>query len=758
MIKSKERVFTASDRITDCTFSPKIKTPFHVTFAFGGSGFAKQSLTPKRHCNFSPQTPKVSGKLLFSETSFTSTKKAIKPIKEENNRIVSGPNSPPSTPFRFHSFPASLPRVHPRQKNLLRKRPTAEEESFDFSHNKNMSHDTVNTSVSSISVGSPVSFKRCTSPRRNDWCSNVNDEKKVPIQLFMSEESFLEDEVIGTRLNFNSLFSPTLEQKSNVRDEEATPVLESKEVLKELPSNDLTRTYDTTRTSSYPSRCSTPPRRNDSTLNESSIRTRQEQFCYDTSQCSPIIRTNDAPSSPWGDQKETLSISQYIESSSSLAKNRPMPDMTAFLGSSSTSSPLKLICPPTPVRTPTWVHNDPRYSLNSNQILADRNLGGFSSSEQILFDSGDDNIIRDKEHPEALVGVTISFHKNFDNLGQIGSGTFADVYKVRDRDGGNLYAIKRNRRQFRGKRDREMALGEVRTMLKLQSGEGCPYLLLFIRAWQEDGYFFSQTELCCRDSVRNLILNIRNGLDKHPSIIKHITNQTRLIPESSIWKICHDVAAGLKHIHSHGIVHYDIKPSNLYFVFDETLGCICKIGDFGIAGNIGSTEDGQEGDTKYMPQELLSSSVKHPSADLFSFGLTLYELASQLVWELPVEGPRWHEIRNGGPALVFSEERSFELVQLIRRMIGSDTKKRPRSEEILSIGKTKEMGTMRDAFLVDYVRDVEEFDAERERQRAAFQKDAMLRRCTPTGSFLGNNTVADAERNWTVRTPTSGLF
>ena len=108
----------------------------------------------------------------------------------------------------------------------------------------------------------------------------------------------------------------------------------------------------------------------------------------------------------------------------------------------------------------------------------------------------------------------VTFATDFENLGIIGSGAFADVYKVKSLSDRKQYAIKRNRRQFRGKRDRERALSEVRTMQKLQL-EGnrnnsrtqvrSPFLLRFIKAWQEDGFFYSQTELCSRCNCRHLL-------------------------------------------------------------------------------------------------------------------------------------------------------------------------------------------------------------------------------------------------------------
>ena len=211
-----------------------------------------------------------------------------------------------------------------------------------------------------------------------------------------------------------------------------------------------------------------------------------------------------------------------------------------------------------------------------------------------------------------------------------------------------------------------------------------------------------------------------------PHDIDTITD-ARLLPEATIWKICHDVSAGLSHIHSHGIVHHDIKPDNIFFVLHPRLGTLCKIGDFGMAGDIGTIEDGQEGDTVYMPQEILSSAAKQPSGDIFSFGLTLYELASSKTWILPVEGARWHEIRSGSHVPELPPERNKYLGNLIQNMIKPTSENRPTADDILNIEEVKQASIERDTFLTEYVHDVQNHDQMRERVFLSAQSEANER-------------------------------
>ena len=79
--------------------------------------------------------------------------------------------------------------------------------------------------------------------------------------------------------------------------------------------------------------------------------------------------------------------------------------------------------------------------------------------------------------------------------------------------------------------------------------------------------------------------------------------ETPVIGDATIWHIVRDVAAGLRHIHDKGVVHLDIKPANLLISAEGTV----KIADFGMAAMQGTTDDGREGDTRYITIFLRSS-------------------------------------------------------------------------------------------------------------------------------------------------------
>jgi len=101
-----------------------------------------------------------------------------------------------------------------------------------------------------------------------------------------------------------------------------------------------------------------------------------------------------------------------------------------------------------------------------------------------------------------------------------------------------------------------------------------------------------------------------------------------LLPLPKVLLIVARVADALSYAHANGIVHRDIKPANIMY---EPESDTVKVTDFGIARATDSskTTTGMVlGTPSYMsPEQLAGKKVEGPS-DIFSLGVTLYQLAS----------------------------------------------------------------------------------------------------------------------------------
>jgi len=95
------------------------------------------------------------------------------------------------------------------------------------------------------------------------------------------------------------------------------------------------------------------------------------------------------------------------------------------------------------------------------------------------------------------------------------------------------------------------------------------------------------------------------------------------------------VLSALSYAHAHNIIHRDIKPANMML----TPQGVVKLMDFGIArsGTDASlTSTGTTlGSLNYMPPEQVRGESADPRSDIYSFGVSLYEL---LTGKLPFQG------------------------------------------------------------------------------------------------------------------------
>jgi serine/threonine protein kinase len=141
------------------------------------------------------------------------------------------------------------------------------------------------------------------------------------------------------------------------------------------------------------------------------------------------------------------------------------------------------------------------------------------------------------------------------------------------------------------------------------------------------------------------------------------------------------IAHGMKYLHSHKIVHRDLKSPNI--LLDERM--LPKIADFGLGHFVAECTGGEQtavGTPVWMAPELIDSKQYGPAVDVYAYGIILYEMYTE---KMPFEG--WDRVQ------IFAQvatkgvrpelpETASSLAQLIVQCWDADPDKRPTFEEI----------------------------------------------------------------------------
>ena len=154
--------------------------------------------------------------------------------------------------------------------------------------------------------------------------------------------------------------------------------------------------------------------------------------------------------------------------------------------------------------------------------------------------------------------------------------------------------------------------------------------------------FFREAESAGRLTHPHIITVYDAGEDKHLAYIAmeylhgtpmtQFTDPKKLLAPNKALELCARTADALDYAHNQGVIHRDIKPANLLYSLRQDL---LKISDFGVARltDNNRTKTGIVlGTPMYMSPEQLNAETLAGHSDLFSLGVTLYEL---LVGEVP---------------------------------------------------------------------------------------------------------------------------
>lgn len=191
-----------------------------------------------------------------------------------------------------------------------------------------------------------------------------------------------------------------------------------------------------------------------------------------------------------------------------------------------------------------------------------------------------------------------------------GHGGFGTVYQGLFR--GTLVAVKQIFQNVNAENSASIE-DEAITLVNLRH----PNVVLFMGFVHEPGKLWIVTEYCSRGSLRDFL-----------------DDETMTLTQSRILKFALGTARGLAYLHGQDppVLHLDLKTSNVLI----SSGWDAKLADFGLSRSVDKVEKGAfAGTMQYAAPEILEANAFSTAADIYSFGICLWEIAAR---EIPFHG------------------------------------------------------------------------------------------------------------------------
>jgi len=210
------------------------------------------------------------------------------------------------------------------------------------------------------------------------------------------------------------------------------------------------------------------------------------------------------------------------------------------------------------------------------------------------------------------------FIPGYEILNKLGSGVFGEVYKLRKTSIGKFYAVK-----FLRVEDEALRNAVVRELesVKLLAQVDHPNLVSIEDQGEVEGIPYIVMSYAGDRTLKRV-------LEDGP------------LPANQAADCFGQICAGVEALHERSIVHFDLKPANIYLK-----DAIARVGDYGLSKLVSQTQHSLSfgrGTPYYMAPEMLKRRGDHRS-DIYSLGVILFEC---LCGEVPFRGDtEWEVLR-----------------------------------------------------------------------------------------------------------------
>ena len=185
------------------------------------------------------------------------------------------------------------------------------------------------------------------------------------------------------------------------------------------------------------------------------------------------------------------------------------------------------------------------------------------------------------------------------------------------------------------------------------------------------------------NNTLNIVTEYADDGDLNKKILK-LKERKSPFTEKQIIDYLTQICLALNHIHKKKIIHRDLKSGNVFL----TKSGLIKLGDFGIAKGFKNTWEKAKtkvGTPYYLSPEIINSKPYDLKSDIWALGVLLYEM---MTFKMPFNA-------NSLPSLSLKIIKGYyqpppssyskDLIDLVKRCLNLDPKKRPTAESILKL-------------------------------------------------------------------------
>lgn len=192
----------------------------------------------------------------------------------------------------------------------------------------------------------------------------------------------------------------------------------------------------------------------------------------------------------------------------------------------------------------------------------------------------------------------------FDFEAKVGEGSYGAVYKAKDRITGQEVAVK-----VLDLQGDDAQAADLKREINILQSCACKQIVAYGGAYVKDGQLWISMEYCGAGSLSDLMA---------------ICDTT--LGEREIAAVMYQSLMGLEYLHKTKKIHRDIKSGNILLTDDG----LCKLADFGVSAELSNTMAKAKtmiGTPYFMAPEVLMNTDYDAKADIWSMGITAYELA-----------------------------------------------------------------------------------------------------------------------------------